>query len=246
MVSLHFIFHGSRGNSTVDQCWVNCNALDEVENFRIGDILGALSDHSECILHLGSCIQDTQIGPKENKNETFTIKWTPGKAKEFYSNLDLELKSFPDFEDVFDMYSVFKANVLNSLASVGMREAKLPARNSNMKRRDKPWYTKECRDKLRHVRASLRKWKTGKQKINEYLVSKSQYFSLIRDLRNKYNEGISETISKARNSREWWEAIKKVRYRDLKFSTISLDSWENYLETTYPFTELGRRSVRWK
>lgn len=235
-----YTFHGARGSSTVDLCWVNSKALHEVIHFEIGNELGVLSDHSECILHLGAI----QRGPPrrtlaEAESTGLKVKWRPERAKEFRIASEKEIKWLPGIGSVDEVYSSFKIQVYTALAAVGMRVEPSPNLNAKSNKRDKPWYTKECRDMVRQVRRALKRWKSGKGEIRDFLESKKKYFSLVKSLRKQHFERISDTISNVNNARDWWQAIKQIRFREFKTSNICLTEWESFLEATYAASPLS-------
>ena len=49
-----YSFLGSQGQSTIDMCWLNINALNNALDFSIESKLGLVSDHSDCCLTMKS------------------------------------------------------------------------------------------------------------------------------------------------------------------------------------------------
>ncbi|BET02785.1 Reverse transcriptase (RNA-dependent DNA polymerase) [Nesidiocoris tenuis] len=225
-----YTFHGARGCSVVDQCWVNSEALRKIRDFEVGSELGVLSDHSECALTLEA--PQNVSRPQRSQRSTTKIKWKPEKIAVFRSTLAEELRDSPSLQDdVEEYYASFKSSVQAALSRAGMI---MKIWTNNMKKPDKPWYTQECRESKRQVRRALKRWKTKGESINNYLECKKAYVALIKRMKIQYFQGIRDRLTSARNSQDWWATIKEVRFKEFKVSPIDPGRWESFLEATYP------------
>lgn len=114
---------------------------------------------------------------------------------------------------------------------------------------DKPrWYNAGCAGKKRIVNIKLkkcRKTKFSDIKIKkEYLEAKREYNQFCSTMKRDYKNKINDTLTTAKTSSEFWNAVNKCKFKPKEKQVISKDKWEDFYNSVYPQGNNEQLSLR--
>ena len=248
-----FTFIGHRGSSLIDHFIASVNLVDHISSYMIVDRIE--SNHLPIVLTLNR--EDTAEEQLEEENEEYTVKmkWQESKEKECLNILNKKstqemLSTAEDQieEDIDESLRCFN-KAMDSI-NKPMKQ-KIKANQRKLKKND--WFDKDCKSSKKRTSNLLRKLnnvnrlKKNRKYENtkkEYLEERLKYNKLIKEKRKVYKKETQDKLLENRkDSKKFWDLIKKINFKTIKLPKISIKEWGNYfynllnLKTSYEKTE---------
>ena len=243
-----FTFIGHRGNSIVDHFLTSVNILDYVKDFLI--INRIESNHLPIKLILQGSKYLTDEEAETNSETTIKMKWQESKEQESQNILNK-----PSMEKILDTAeeqleisiddSIKTFNKAMDMANKPMKQTIKP----NQKRREKnEWFDKDCikeKKKTSNLLTKLNKINRNKnpnkfdKTKKEYLEARLKYNKLMKEKRKTFKKETQESLVKSRkDSKKFWNLIKKINFKSIKLPNISIREWGEYFTNLLnPFKE---------
>lgn len=222
-----FTFAGTGGVSTVDLVWVNINMSEGISKLEVaGNNLH--SDHLPLRLHLTGYEPGTLFEMEHEAEVSITkYTWNDEKKLNFTNEIDNNITS-----------SNIYTNLQNSIHRVSEKLnlfRKITINRKTCKRLyDKPWYNNVCRTQKFKMRQEYRRWKRKGINIQFYLDAKKKYSETVKKEEKNHNEHIQKILANVKNSREFWNEVKKYRRKkQYHENKITVQTWEEYLHTLF-------------
>lgn len=94
----------------------------------------------------------------------------------------------------------------------------------------KGWWNKECKEKKKELRKTLRIWKRGGEgQGQEYRRRRRKYRDLCERKKRKENEKWARRAAEVRTEGQVWEIVNKERKRRKRVNEgIEMREWKNY------------------
>ena len=236
-----FTFIGHRGSSLIDHFIVSVNILDLVINYSVANRIE--SNHLPIVLTIRRDNITEKESEEEIKEQKIKMKWQESKEKESLNILNkkatqnLLQTAEEQLEDDLD-------ESLNSF-NKAMDSANKPMKqtiNVNKKKTSKnDWFDKECKSCKRKTSNLLRKLnntnRRGKPEKydklkKEYLLERLNYNKLIKEKRKAYKKDTqNKLLENRKDSKKFWDLIKKINFKSIKLPKISINEWRNYFCT---------------
>lgn len=98
------------------------------------------------------------------------------------------------------------------------------------KDRKRGWWDRECEERKREVKRSLRKWRGGIGEREKYRNGKKDYIELYERKRREENEDWERRAKEARREKEVWDIVNRERKgRKKRVNTgIEMRKWKEY------------------
>lgn len=240
-----YTFVGKPGKSVNDYFITNLLNLSNVENMKVLQI-ETRADHFPLELTTYIQIRETENNKTTSEEETNNVVqkncWTwKNELKQKYQEMIEEKMPSLLTRGVY-LNTTVEYKEINKLI-IGTAE-KLNMKflyRGNIRKRKHLWYDKHCHLKKRELRQVLRKCKTSEfDEINtqEFLKIRQEYREIITQAKKKNNNELKEKIASVKDSKGFWDTIKKFRPRKETLNKISLSSWKEYLQKAYPSKQL--------
>ena len=212
--------HQKNGSSVVDYLITPPKSLQEVLEFRVGALHPLLSDHCSIMATIRlsramSCDQQKQIQMLDLPNKYI---WDPESTVAFTEKLasdECKLKvdkllssKNMKMEDIKDL-------IMDTANDSQIKKTK-PMKN---KRKDKPWFDKECSEIKREIMSCGKNLRTDPENAN----NREQMYTLKKNLRNTVRKNkaeyqktiISDMCSDLQNKhqKDYWNGLRKLEGR---------------------------------
>ena len=238
-----FTFIGHRGSSIVDHFIASANILDHVIDFSI--INRIESNHLPISISL-KCDEGLFNSNVNDTSEPFSkMKWQESKEEESKNILNKQTTKnlLKTAEDLVDIDIDESVNIFNEAMDQANKPMKQTITPSTTKRTKKEWFDKECQISKKNTRKLLQKMnkinRTKEQgkyenKKKEYLEERLKYNKLIKEKRKSYKKEAQEKLLKNRkDSKKFWDLIKKINFKNIKLPKISITDWGNYFTNLF-------------
>ncbi|MCU7800906.1 MAG: reverse transcriptase family protein [gamma proteobacterium symbiont of Lucinoma myriamae] len=226
------------GSSTVDYGLVESDILQNVEFFKVHDLMGHLSDH--CIISLGfkckfKCNVTESHGIYElkpnfcwNSQSEYIFKATLS-SDDIMGKINniLHTDKNTDIEEMTESVN----NVLNSAAESALRKKKL-SKNSSKKK--KKWFDRDCftlrREVIRLGRKLCRSSITHEQRL-VFFKKKKELKKIIKLKKNLFRQSILTQLSNLseNNPKQYWNLVKELKELDADSSSnktpVASEEW---------------------
>lgn len=236
-----FTFSAEVGNSIIDLVWVNMRCLPLIADLRVNTIMTG-SDHFPVILELVYPFPATADVPHDAQPKTanpsgMAASWSAEKCARFESGMLGSQRLRLDFNlaSVDEQYGNLTAAIMEEGQKAGILKPKSLPRGP--RRRHKPWYDEECVSAKNAANTALMEYRSSGFAEDLKLPSRmaaSTYKNIVKAKRQAHDLVIINALANVRNSREFWEAVKKCRPRNYTPPCISLSRWVNFYRNVYP------------
>ena len=235
-----FTFIGHRGSSIVDHCLASVELLDYIVEFSTIDRIE--SNHLPIMMKMISK-QEVPTAWNQEEGESFIkTKWQEKKVQESLNILNSEnvqnlLNRAEEHIDSNIDTSINFFNKAMDRMNKPMQQTIIPGGKRTEKNE---WFDKECRDSKNLAKNCLKKLNRTSRKKNEqlyeerkqdYLEKKLQYNKLIKEKKKDYKKETQEKlIENRKDSKKFWDLIKKISYRTVKLPNIKIAEWKSYFQ----------------
>lgn len=178
-----FTFINKNGKSVIDLTWSDCTGLKDITDFEIINL--DTSDHLAQSISIERTPTKNEKenlnykSPKENIPRINKYSWDASKRLNYSMKIKDKIKNCKmenmevNFETIIELIKETAAE-MDMVKNTGERK--------RIQFRNKPWFTKECREKKREVRRAYRKYKNSN--LEE---SRIEYVDKKKNIENKYS-----------------------------------------------------------
>ena len=233
-------FIGHRGSSIIDHFVATTELVDYVYEHETTNRIE--SNHLPIQLKL-KCKEKTLIDDANTEEEKFSrTKWQESKATESQNILNKERmnKLIQEAEDDIHIdidNSVESFNHAMGWANNPMKQVITP---NKKKKEKKAWFNKECLESKKKTRKLLKKLNRINKVKNErkyervkkeYLETKLTYNKLIKEKKKIYKKEMQDKlIENRKDSKKFWDLIKKINFKSMKLPRIDVKEWGLYFK----------------
>lgn len=230
-----FTFNNTNGSSVLDICLVQPDILNYINKFEVLDT--PLSHHCPIKLEIGYC------KPPEN-TYIKKIKWRPELSQNFNNYMHENQYNIVDTD-----YASFVTAIFKSAQMSGLRT------NTTIYTNSKPsvlWMDSELKKAKRKYRYLVKQFRNHSQTSditafieskNSMLIAKKQYLDMSAEKRRNYFVGVSNSIIKSKDSKNFWTSVNLYRNQknkgNMQYGNISLSNWRNHFQSIFNDQEVG-------
>ena len=233
-----FTFLGHRGSSLVDHFIVSVNILDYIINYAV--INRIESNHLPIVLTLKKDKSFEGTEKDEENESTIKMKWQESKEKECLNILKKKATQnlLQLAEDQLDSNMEESINSFNKAMDATNKPMKQTIKVNRRKISKNAWFDKDCKSskkrtsnllhKLNNINRLKKQEKYDKIK-KEYLAERLKYNKLIKEKRKAYKKETQDKLLENRkDSKKFWDLIKKINFKTLKMPKIKITEWGKY------------------
>ena len=231
-------FLGHRGSSLVDHFIASVNILDYITNYMTVNRIE--SNHLPIVLTMqkGEGIESDL--DEENKEFMVKMKWQESKEKESQNILNKKAtqKLLQTAEEQIEIDIDESISHFNEAMDQVNKPMKQTIKTNKRKMRKNAWFDKECKASKKRATTQLTKLtKTNRTKNpqkydkvkKEYLEERLKYNKLIKEKRKLYKkETQNKLLENRKDSKKFWDLIKKINFKTVKIPKIDIKKWGNY------------------
>ena len=233
-----------RGTAVDDYCICSASLLNSVLSFEVDEYCPLLSDHCPITLTLHSYmvnLPDTQL-------KTFNPpKWSRDIEEKFAKNI--EIANFDNIQNLLQQVpsestQADKTNKLNkaitsfnNILTLSASKHNRKTRRTNPKRKNKPWFDKECQSKLRLIRKlcrDLKKQPWDNSMRLSILVERKKLNKMIRKNHRRHKKQIYDKLlnTEEKDPSLFWNLIDTLqeKSREETFLNITSSEWTKHFE----------------
>ena len=235
-----FTFIGHRGSSIVDHFVTSVNILDYIKNFKIENRIE--SNHLPISLILQGDKDQSEEKETINREPLIKMKWQDSKEKESLNILNKRetIKMLNTAEEQLESNTEESIKTFNKAMDLANKPMKQIIKPNQKKIEKNEWFDKECIKEKKKTSGLLKKLNRTNRKTNankydklkkEYLESRTGYNKMIKDKRKAYKKETQEKLLENRkDSKKFWDLIKKINYKNIKLPKISIVEWGTYFK----------------
>ncbi|KAF6212225.1 hypothetical protein GE061_012746 [Apolygus lucorum] len=233
-----YTFISRMGKSVVDLALVNLNCLNIFTDFTVGDFSQS-SDHLPCIASLqmsSHSYNENCNDPRKNHFRSISTNRLDDNQKDLFRMEISYVEWLVDDQDL-DMERIFLdfvRGIWEAAEKAGM--IKNPPKSPNHTQNNKPWFTTICREKRYLVRKAYRKLRRSGYKpeyLQNYLLAKVNYNQAKTQAEQDYTSKIVTAINNCHNSRDFWDAIRRLKWKPWVDNPIRLETWVEFYGSFY-------------
>ena len=241
LTSKHFdnkyTYISKRGNSTIDHYICSTELLDNIKKYQTEDRIE--SPHQPITINLESNReQGRQL--KKRKQKITKIIWQEDKIDKCTDILNSEeiIETINQLTEDLTEIEPSLANFYDTIDNIIKPMKKTLYLGGKKKKPIQEWYDKDCTEnKKKTMRALKRLNRIDKntqpnkyqEKRNKYVTARTEYQKLIRDKKKEHRKQMYEKlVASTKDSREFWNTIRKTRVRHNKIADISPTQWEQH------------------
>jgi hypothetical protein len=227
------------GVSAVDLVWTNATGYFEDLDMEVEN-LTAESTHLICILKYAVQLRDTCTtnDTDQSTHAGFArLFWGMEKYPMYIQFLNQSQLLYFNSTDVEELYKNMCDAIYDAGDHTDMKKQRMKLTQSKWNLRDKEWFNSDCKNKKKIVN---RKYRECQKKhfndpslVKQYITTRNEYRKLLRLTRRNFNEKKMNLIGNTKNSKQFWESIKKARQRSQQDIIISINQWESFYEQHY-------------
>lgn len=233
----NFTFISTQGRSVVDHVWCPLTELSLMKDLKIAD-WPTCSDHLPVVLFLSQSLLSMSQTVPDPKPPRF--RWNSACSETFR-----EILRWSPHVCVTDLnVDHLNNNLINAISHTSAEIGLL--RNSTsahpLSHKNKPWFDSDCRlakDEFHRLFKVAKSSNFDPTLTSNYLNAKFTYKSLTRQKRNEFTESEALRLSFARNSKDYWDAINKIRNPIRKNPDIAIGDWADFLHEIFPRSDLS-------
>ena len=233
-----FTFLGHRGSSLVDHFIASVNILDFISNYMVIDRIE--SNHMPIALIMqrnSNIVNETE---DENNHQSVRMKWQESKEKECQNILHKQATQdlLQNAEEQINIDIDESINCFNKAMDSVNKPMKQTVNSKQKKLSKNEWFDKDCKvskkrtsNLLRKLNNTNRSRKASKyEKLKkEYLEERLKYNKLIKEKRKLYKKETQEKLlENKKDSKKFWDLIKKSNFKSIKIPKINIEEWGNY------------------
>ena len=233
-----FTFIGHRGNSIVDHFVTSLNIMDYIKDFSI--INRIESNHLPIQLFLQSNKILTEEEEETNNEPIIKMKWQESKENESLNILNKTEteKTITTAEEQLETSIDESIKTFNRAMDRANKPMKQEIKPNQKKVEKNEWFDKECIKGKKKASSLLKKLnRTNRAKCpqkyekikKDYLESRLNYNKLIKEKRKTFKKETQEKLVENRkDSKKFWDLIKKINFKNIKLPKISISEWGTY------------------
>ena len=235
-----FTFIGHRGSSIVDHFITSVELIDNITEFITADRIE--SNHLPIILKMESNLDDLDSSENESHEPYVRTKWQDTKVTESQNILEKKetkklIKTAEELVETNIDESLKHFNLAMEAVNKPMTQTINP--KDRKKRKDKNvWFDKDCTESKRLTKNCLRNLNKTNRRKNErvyedrkqkYLQQKLEYNKLIKEKKKNYKKETQEKlIENRKDSKKFWDLIRKINFKIIRLPKIKLTEWKDY------------------
>lgn len=228
-----FTFSNHNGSSVIDICISSPSSSNYILDFDV--LLSPISCHSPIRLTtLGNGTETTQTHHSSLAEETLhRIKWDSQKQENFATNFNNEMDLL---HNTWDWDTLSKA-IAQSAKTVNIMKSVPLVPDSKI--HNAKWFDSECSDAKEEVwrlaKASRRHYQTKHRHeiIQQFLERRRLYQQLKMEKKKKHNDQLLSRIINAKDSFEFWSALKNFRPHNTNVNNITKDKWHEHFSSLF-------------
>ena len=222
----------------MDLALVNLDCLNIFSDFMVGDFFHS-SEHLPCTARLEiPCFSGIKGSNKPFKNRLHRIStyMLNDNQKDLFKKELSNVEWRVDNQDVGveSIFLNFIHSIWEAAKTAGM--IRTPSASPDHSRISKPWFTSECRERKYLVRKAYRKLRRSgyiPEYLQNYLKAKVDYNQTKTRAQQDYVAKIVTAINNCRNSSDFWDAIRRLKWKPWVDNPIPLETWAEFYSSFY-------------